>query len=174
MTHIMSAVPAQATFGRDSAMFEGLLDFVAQLSVGLWGLVIITVVMRFVGVWMYRHGAARRARRAAMASSAAIVPAVMSTITPAKETVPAAMAATDAVPAMAERTSLHAVAGKDAVHTVMSEAATFDHGRQPDEAPAPAAAASSTKEHRRTFRRWRGEHRSAANVPALAANSTEP
>lgn len=172
MTHIMSAMPAQATFGRDGAMFEGLLDFVAQLSVGLWGVVILTVVMRFVGIWMYRHGAARRARRVAMSSSAAIEPTVLSTVTPAKEAVPATLAATDAVPAMAERNSLHAVAGKDAVHAVMSDTATFDHGLQPDE--APPVVATSAKEHRRTFRRWRGEHRSAANVPALAANSTEP
>jgi hypothetical protein len=43
---------AQATFGRDSAMFEGLLGFVAQLSVVLWALVLLTVVVRFVGVGM--------------------------------------------------------------------------------------------------------------------------
>ena len=39
MKHLVTvAMTAQATFGRDGAMFEGLLGFVAQLSVvlGAW------------------------------------------------------------------------------------------------------------------------------------------
>jgi len=60
MTHIETvAVTAQATFGRDGAMFNGLLGFVAQLSVVLWGLVILTAVFRFVGIRIYRRGGAR-------------------------------------------------------------------------------------------------------------------
>jgi len=51
----------QSTFGRDGAMFEGLLGFVAQLSVALWSLVILTAVIRFVGIRVYRHAAIRRA-----------------------------------------------------------------------------------------------------------------
>jgi hypothetical protein len=54
-------VTAQATFGRDGAMFEGLLGFVAQLSVVLWSLVILTAAIRFVGMRIYRRGAARTA-----------------------------------------------------------------------------------------------------------------
>ncbi len=58
MTHIETvAVTAQATFGRDGAMFNGLLGFVAQLSVVLWSLVILTAVIRFVGIRIYRRGA---------------------------------------------------------------------------------------------------------------------
>jgi len=55
------AVAEQSTFGRDGAMFEGLLGFVAQLSVALWSLVILTAVIRFVGIRVYRHAAIRRA-----------------------------------------------------------------------------------------------------------------
>ncbi|WP_297368129.1 hypothetical protein [Cryobacterium sp.] len=80
---------AQSTFGRDGAMFDGLLGFVAQLSVGLWGLVILTVIMRFVGMWIYRHAAARKA-------------AVQTEATPSTE-IPAAVAVTDKVPAGARR-----------------------------------------------------------------------
>ena len=66
MTHLQSvSLPAQATFGRDGAMFEGLIGFVSQLSVALWGLVLLTVVVRFVGIGLYRRGARRRAARAA-------------------------------------------------------------------------------------------------------------
>ena len=43
-------VTGQVTFGRDAAMFESLLGFVAQLSVVLWSLVILTLVIRFIGV----------------------------------------------------------------------------------------------------------------------------
>jgi hypothetical protein len=69
MTHIENvAMTAQMTFGRDGAMFEGLLGFVAQLSMVLWGLVILTTIIRFVGIWLYRRGAARAALAAAGAS----------------------------------------------------------------------------------------------------------
>ena len=62
----------QATFGRDGAMFEGLLGFVAQLSLVLWGLVFLTVVIRFVGIRIYRRGAARTALVETVAPSAAV------------------------------------------------------------------------------------------------------
>ncbi|MFI7583243.1 hypothetical protein ACH9DO_05555 [Kocuria sp. M1N1S27] len=63
MTQVGNAVTVtgQVTFGRDAAMFESLLSFVAQLSVVLWTLVLFTLVIRFVGIFMYRHGAARTA-----------------------------------------------------------------------------------------------------------------
>ncbi len=57
----------QVTFGRDEAMFEGLLAFVAQLSVALWALVILTLVVRFVGILLYRRGASRTAPGGAVA-----------------------------------------------------------------------------------------------------------
>jgi len=49
-----------STFGRDGAMFESLLAFVAQLSIALWSLVLLTAVIRSVGIRIYRRGAARR------------------------------------------------------------------------------------------------------------------
>lgn len=54
-------VTGQVTFGRDAAMFESLLGFVAQLSVVLWAVVLFTLVIRFIGIFMYRRGAARTA-----------------------------------------------------------------------------------------------------------------
>ena len=70
------AVTAQSSFGRDGAMFEGLLGFVAQLSVALWGLVVLTAVLRFVGIRIYRHAAARKALVTSEAAPTADVPAV--------------------------------------------------------------------------------------------------
>ncbi|WP_104163307.1 hypothetical protein [Cryobacterium sp. N22] len=69
------AVAEQSTFGRDGAMFEGLLGFVAQLSVALWSLVILTAVIRFVGMRIYRHAAARKALAETEAARRAAVPA---------------------------------------------------------------------------------------------------
>ncbi|WP_314214121.1 hypothetical protein [Pseudarthrobacter equi] len=119
------AVPAQATFGRDGAMFEGLLDFVAQLSLVLWGLVVLTVVIRFVGVGMYRRGATRRALAAALA------PPVLT---------PGPVAAMDA---RTERSPSGLI-------EVMAADATFREGLQPAEVPATVAA--PVQVHRRIFR----------------------
>lgn len=75
MMHIESAaVSAQVTFGRDGAMFEGLLGFVAKLSLVLWTLVLLTLVVRFVGIRIYRHGAARRGVVEPVAPSVATAP----------------------------------------------------------------------------------------------------
>jgi type IV secretory pathway TrbD component len=79
MMHIMSAVTSPAVFGRDGAMFESLLGFVSQLSVALWGLVILTLVIRFVGIWMYRRGAARTARVQTVVPNAPVSAAAVST-----------------------------------------------------------------------------------------------
>jgi hypothetical protein len=173
VTHIMSIVPAQATFGRDSALFEGLVDFVAQLSVGLWALVVLTVVVRFVGIWMYRRGADRKARVVALTTSAAVVP----TVVPVNTLNTVNAATKDAVPAatMAVKDAVHAtIAGKDAVRTVRTDAVTsasFDQLLQPDD--APSVVATSVQVPRRSLRHWRSEPRTAAHMPALAANSTE-
>ncbi|MDQ0768142.1 hypothetical protein QF031_000891 [Pseudarthrobacter defluvii] len=72
MTHLGSfvmpaALPVQATFGRDGAMFESLLGFVAQLSLVLWSLVTFTVVIRFVGIRFYRRAARKALARLASA-----------------------------------------------------------------------------------------------------------
>lgn len=71
----------QVTFGRDAAMFESLLGFVAQLSVVLWSLVVLTLVIRFIGMFMYRRGAARRALVGAVAPSEAVPAAATTTTT---------------------------------------------------------------------------------------------
>lgn len=73
-------VTGQVTFGRDAAMFESLLSFVAQLSVVLWALVVLTLVIRFIGIFMYRRGAARTAVVDAVAPSES-VPAAATTTT---------------------------------------------------------------------------------------------
>ena len=61
-----------ATFGRDGAMFESLLGFIAQLSIILWGLVVLTAVVRFVGIRLYRRGAARTAAASVLATDTII------------------------------------------------------------------------------------------------------
>lgn len=60
----------QATFGRNGAMFESLLSFVAQLSMALWVLVLVTIIIRFVGVRIYRRDVVRAALADTAASSA--------------------------------------------------------------------------------------------------------
>jgi hypothetical protein len=91
MTLLQSvSLPAQATFGRDGALFEGLLGFVSQLSVVLWGLVLLTVVVRFVGIGLYRRGARRRAARMALVQAVPPsdpAPAAASTTTATAEVV---------------------------------------------------------------------------------------
>ncbi len=47
-------VSAQATFGRDGAMFDSFVGFIAQLSLVLWVLVALTMIVRFVGIRIYR------------------------------------------------------------------------------------------------------------------------
>ncbi|MBT2567256.1 hypothetical protein J7I84_12255 [Arthrobacter sp. ISL-85] len=72
VTHLGSfAVPAAATFGRDGAMFESLLSFVAQMSLVLWSVVTLTAVIRFVGIRFYRRAARRALARIAAVGAAA-------------------------------------------------------------------------------------------------------
>ncbi|WP_255768164.1 hypothetical protein [Pseudarthrobacter sulfonivorans] len=167
---------AQATFGRDSAMFEGLLGFVAQLSVVLWALVILTVIMRFVGVAMYRRGARRRAARAAAAVTPAPLAAIPAPAMPASAAVmalvpPAAVQLTDAVvlPAEFAEGVLEGVLA-DALPADAAAKATFGEVLHP--AAAPAVATSMNIQHRGTHN-WRSEPKSASHLPALASNSTE-
>jgi hypothetical protein len=162
------SVLAQATFGRDGAMFESLLDFVAQLSVVLWGLVIFTVVIRFVGVGIYRRGARRRAARSALAETMATSAAVPAAAVPTPAAVidlvqPAAgqLASAVLVPAeLVEVRSANSVANT-----------TFNEVLQPAE--APAAVATSVKVARRATHKWHTDARSTAPVHALASNSSE-
>lgn len=163
------AVTAQATFGRDGAMFESLLGFVAQLSLVLWGLVILTAIIRFVGIRIYRRGAPTPALVGTVAPSAAVP-------TPAVPT-PAMTAEVDLVqPAAGQLTDAELVrlglfgstaAEKDAVLVPAGPVDVL----QP--AGAPGAAAVSVMVPRRVLRNRRAEPRSAAHVPALASNSTE-
>ena len=73
-------VTAQSTFGRDGAMFESLLSVVAQLSTALWILVIVTAIIRFIGIRVYRHAARKAAEtRSAQPAQTAAVPAAAAT-----------------------------------------------------------------------------------------------
>lgn len=38
--------PAEITFGRDTAQFELLVEFLAWLSIALWGIVFFTTLLR--------------------------------------------------------------------------------------------------------------------------------
>lgn len=165
MTRVASVVVTAQTFGRDGAMFESLLGFVAQLSLVLWGLVMLTAVIRFVGIRIYRRGVAVTAPVETVASSAAV---------------PAAGQLTDAGLARlgplgstaAENDAVRVPVGPvDVSRTGAVKYTKFDEVLQP--AGAPTAVAASVKLPRRAVRNRRAEHRSAANVPALASNSRE-
>jgi len=120
----------QSTFGRDGAMFEGLLGFVAQLSVALWSLVILTAVIRFVGMRIYRRAAARRALAEVEVAPTTAVPApvVPTTAVPAPA-VPAPAAASAEVPLGAPHTRRAEplpVARTRAAHSAHAPALTTD------------------------------------------------
>ncbi|VXB72735.1 conserved hypothetical protein [Arthrobacter sp. 9AX] len=173
MTPIESvAVTAQATFGRDGAMFEGLLGFVAQLSLVLWSVVVFTVIVRFVGIRIYRRSSARSARAKAAAAGAA-VPAIALSTTPVPAMSTSVLPITAAMDLV--QPSGGGLAGATELVDVLNADAgmngRFDELRQP--AQAQAAVAASIKAPRRMSRIWRFGPRSAAHVPALAANSTE-
>ncbi|SCB77398.1 hypothetical protein GA0061083_0640 [Pseudarthrobacter enclensis] len=138
-------------------MFEGLLDFVAQLSLVLWGLVVLTVVIRFAGVGLYRHGAARRARARAAATAAMAGEATDGT---------AAHGTADSAagPALLPSPAGLAAPTGAALAEVLAADATFSDGLQP--AQAPAAVVPSVQVAHRAFRLRR------RHVPALA-NSTD-
>ena len=177
MTRVESVLVTAQTFGRDGAMFESLLGFVAQLSLLLWGLVIFTAVIRFVGIRIYRRGAAGTAPAATVASSAAVpsaaAPATLGGIGRAN---PAAGQLSDAGLARlgpfgstaAEKDAVLVPVGP--VDVVRNDAVKY---AKFDEALQPAGVAASVKLPRRAARNRRSEHRSAANVPALASNSRE-
>jgi hypothetical protein len=175
MTPVESvAVTAQATFGRDGAMFEGLLGFVAQLSLVLWSVVVFTVIVRFVGIRMYRHSAARAARARTAAPSAALPAITLSTAVPVITAVLDVVQPAASHPAAAQLAGGRSAGAAGLVDVLQTDAVTngtFEEVLQP--ALAPVAAASSLKAPRRMSRMWRSGPRSAAHVPALATNSTE-
>lgn len=78
-------------------MFESLLGFVAQLSLVLWSLVIVTAVFRFVGMRIYRKGA-NQAATVETAVSPATVPALVVTVPLTSSAVPSAPVPSAVVP----------------------------------------------------------------------------
>jgi hypothetical protein len=46
---------AAHSFGHDTAMFNGLLGFMARVSLVLWSVVLITVVVRWAALRLYRR-----------------------------------------------------------------------------------------------------------------------
>jgi len=162
-------------------MFASLLGFVAQLSVVLWGVVILTAVIRFVGIRIYRRSAAPTALVETVAPNASVPAAAVPINTAEIDLVQAA--AGQLTDAARVRLGLFGstAAEKDGVlvpaklvDVLTTDAVTnvaFDEVLQPAE--APAAVAAPLKRPRRELRNRRAEARSAAHGPALAANSTE-
>jgi hypothetical protein len=186
MTHIASAaVAAGSTFGRDGAMFESLLGFVAQLSLVLWGVVMLTAVIRFVGIRIYRRGGTRTALVEAAAPGGVEPPAA----------VQAAMTVIDLVqPAAGQQPDVRL--GLFGPTTVEKDAAAIQPAFEPVPAAfegalataatvnpsveevlhrveAPVAVASPVQAPHPVARTRRAERRSAGHVHALAGNSTE-
>lgn len=58
--------------GLDGAVFEILIGLVARLSVVLWGLVILTTVIRSVCIRIYRRGVSRTALAKTVAPRAVV------------------------------------------------------------------------------------------------------
>jgi hypothetical protein len=182
MTHMPSvAVAAEATFGRDGAMFEGLLGFVAQLSLVLWGVVIFTVIIRFVGIRIYRRGGAPAGLVETGVPNAVAPADVVPTMAAVVDLVQAAPgqlpdvrlgslgstgAKEDGVagPATRIEDDLDNPQERDAVTN-----AAFDEVLHP--ADARPAVAASVHPQDPAYRRRRAARRSAAHEPALAANS---
>ena len=134
------AVPAATTFGRDGAMFESLLAFVAQMSLVLWGLVTLTVVIRFIGIRFYRRAARRAMAEVAAAGTAVPAIAVASIDAPAAATTGTALpdAARTARAAGAAAAQAAAAAVKPAIAVVPAIAAGIDL-LQPANVPLPEA-----------------------------------
>ena len=163
MKHLETvAVTAQATFGRDGAMFEGLLGFVAQLSLVLWGLVTFTAVIRFVGIRIYRRGAARAARTAAVVPSA-VGPATAAVVPSA--VLPAAVVPAATLPAAAAEIDLVRVAAGQLTDGGLVRLGLFGSA-------ASVKGPRHAPRHRLAESRSSGS-RASAHVPVLAANSRE-
>jgi hypothetical protein len=141
--YIERTVVAQATFGRDGAMFESLLGFVAQLSLVLWGLVVFTAIIRFVGIRIYRRGISRPGPIENVVSSTAFPPA-----------------AADKAAGLVDVVAIDAAMN-----------ATIDEVLQSIERPAVDAASGIVP--LRTPRDGHAVRRSPAHMPALTSNSTE-
>jgi hypothetical protein len=154
------AVPAETTFGRDGALFEALLAFVAQMSLVLWALVIFTVLIRFVGIRVYRRAARRGAAR-----QAAVVAPVDS---PADLLPPAVTAVIDAA----------VDAAQPAVSAVID--AAVDLIQPPEARPATVAASVAPVAAALPAEDPRGAGMPPAvpapypSVPALAAHGAGP
>lgn len=188
MTHVESvAVTAEVTFGRDGAMFESLLGFVAQLSAVLWGLVFVTAIIRFVSIPIYRRGAARTALVETAAPSAVVPATVVPTTAGVIDLVQPA-AGQDGRPADAGQVGLGPFGSTpaekdgvpvpaelvDVVTTDSVPNTSLSQVLQPAAAPeAQVAVVAPVRVAHRGARHGRAEPRSAAHVPALASNSTE-
>ncbi|NUT69670.1 hypothetical protein [Pseudarthrobacter sp. C4D7] len=127
------AVPSAATFGRDGAMFENLLSFVAQMSLVLWALVVLTVIIRFVGIRFYRHAARRALARITAATD---IPAVAGPAAAAGPAGSAGVGVAGAAGAAAAQAAAAAV--KPAIAVVPAIAAGIDP-LQPANVPLPEA-----------------------------------
>jgi uncharacterized iron-regulated membrane protein len=86
---------AAPTFGRDAAMFHDLLGFMAEISLILWTLVVVTAVIRFIACRVYRRSSARavEAGVAVHADDPAATAAPANVVAPVGLTAPASAAA---------------------------------------------------------------------------------
>lgn len=157
-------VAEQATFGRHGAMFEGVLGFVAQLSLVLWGLVVLTTVIRFIGIHNYRHIATRTTLDEIAAPNAAVSPAGWSS--------DSALVRLGLIePDAAERDTVLTPAELVEVHSAGPGTNDEFHGPL-HSTDLPAAAAAYMVTSCRAPGSRRDESWSGAYAPQLAGNST--
>jgi hypothetical protein len=101
-------VSAAETFGRHGAMFDSLLSFIAALSVVLWGIVLVTAVIRFVAVRVVF----RTRRRVPAALTATVATAVGTTRGSTSARTPTARPAPALPTPRAEQNPFAGVAGR--------------------------------------------------------------
>jgi hypothetical protein len=142
MMHIYGTAATQVTFGRDGAMFEGLLSFVAQLSVVLWTVVILSAIIRFVGVGIYRRSA-RRTTSVEAGVVANSIPAIAEANIPVTAG-PATAAPTTAVPAVAEAylPATKELATADRINLIQPVAVHLNNAQR---VPLPLSAVPATQ-----------------------------
>ncbi|MEV8039459.1 hypothetical protein [Arthrobacter sp. NPDC080082] len=186
------AVPAETTFGRDGALFEALLAFVAQMSLVLWALVIFTVLIRFVGIRVYRraarHGATRQAAVVAPVDSPAdlLPPAVTAVIDAAVDAAqPAVSAVIDAAVDLIQPPEARPATVTDGMAAVGAAYPPEDPrgGAVPPAVPAPFPAVPALAAHGAgpaitlPYRRPRDRHATARtdeHLPAMSVRAAKP
>ena len=161
MMHVASlTVAKQATLGQHGTTFEDVLGFVAQLSMVLWSLVILTTIIRFIGIQKYRRNAIR--------TTGAETPTQSATVTAPHQLSDSGLA----------RLGLIEVDTAEAEAKPSSAEHSYVLTREPirnatfDEIRPPSQTRTTAPTFKKAQHRTPDERRTESRPPALAGNST--